>query len=264
MKRILATIICAILLTTTVYAADWKYENDAWYCDQTGWVQSGNDWYYVSADNTMLINQYVDGYYLSYTGRMINESSSDREVNKLLSLVRNNQTPTWVFDSDAQAYMASAMSHGVTGGLTLTEHDGVVYASYSSGNARQLRADKEYIERTLEPYIYQLITKPVSERILEAHNIVCKLLDYSQETNVADGLRKGQGACHVYVVLYKYLLNAAGVDCDYVRGIALGQDHAWNTVRMDNKEYIVDCCWDDGLGNYTYFMQETMSDRKER
>lgn len=264
MRYLLATLVCIILLTAKVYAADWKYVNDAWHCDQTGWVQSGGDWYYVSSDNIMVTNQYVDGYYISYTGRMINESPSDREVNKLLYLVKNNQTPTWVFDSSVDDYIASAISHGVTGGLTLTEHEGVTHASYDADKVQQLKKDREYIEQTLEPYVHQLITKPAGERVLEAHNIVCNLLDYSQETNVASGLRSGYGACHVYVVLYKYLLNAAGVDCDYVRGVAAGQDHAWNAVHIGGKEYLVDCCWDDGLGDYTYFMQETMSDRKER
>ncbi len=36
----------------------------------TGWVQVGNDWYYMNSDGTMATNQWIGGYYVGASGKM--------------------------------------------------------------------------------------------------------------------------------------------------------------------------------------------------
>lgn len=37
---------------------------------QTGWINDGNNWYYLNSDGSMAYNTYVGGYYLDWNGVM--------------------------------------------------------------------------------------------------------------------------------------------------------------------------------------------------
>ena len=44
---------------------------DQWGAMRTGWVQVGNDWYYMNADGAMASNQWIGGYYVDESGKMV-------------------------------------------------------------------------------------------------------------------------------------------------------------------------------------------------
>ena len=62
--------------------------------------------------------------------------------------------------------------------------------------------------------------------------------------------------CNGYTLAYQKLCQAAGLECQVVRGV----NHAWNVVKIDGQWYHVDTTWDDPVPNrpnttrYTYFL----------
>lgn len=73
----------------------------------------------------------------------------------------------------------------------------------------------------------------------------------------------GIAVCNGYGTAYKYLLNAFGIDCEYIGSDAM--NHGWNLVKIDGEWYHVDSTWDDPVGgsplsaSHTYFL---LSDEK--
>ncbi len=47
------------------------YYMDQWGAMCTGWALVGNDWYYLNADGTMASNQWIGGYYVDASGKMV-------------------------------------------------------------------------------------------------------------------------------------------------------------------------------------------------
>lgn len=90
------------------------------------------------------------------------------------------------------------------------------------------------------------------------YNLKTKLNCFSVESI----LENNEGVCDAYTKLFFLLSNMAGVKCIKECGYALNSKgevmgrHAWNIVRIDDKDYYVDVTWDD-LDNdtlkYTYF-----------
>ena len=58
-------------------------------------------------------------------------------------------------------------------------------------------------------------------------------------------LKKGKAYCHVYSYLFRDTCIDAGLTCDYVIGIADGDDHAWNRVKIGKKWYYYDITYYD-------------------
>ena len=59
------------MLTGWVYVDGHYYYMDQWGAMMTGWVQVGNDWYYMNADGAMASNQWIGGYYVDASGKMV-------------------------------------------------------------------------------------------------------------------------------------------------------------------------------------------------
>ena len=58
-------------------ATGWKAVSENWYYFNedgimaTGWVSVGGHWYYLNADGTMASNQWIDGWYVDASGKML-------------------------------------------------------------------------------------------------------------------------------------------------------------------------------------------------
>ncbi|MEE1353000.1 MAG: arylamine N-acetyltransferase [Acutalibacteraceae bacterium] len=73
-----------------------------------------------------------------------------------------------------------------------------------------------------------------------------------------NSLVEHKGSCMGYSLAMQYLLNKLGVTCRVQTGVATNpkgnkEDHMWNIVTLNGKEYLVDVTWDDVLVNgYNY------------
>jgi len=60
---------------------------------------------------------------------------------------------------------------------------------------------------------------------------------------VPEVLRKRVAVCDGYSRLFYYLCSGAGITSNYLRGLTPRGEHAWNSVRIDNKWYLIDVTW---------------------
>lgn len=260
---ILSLLICFVFQSSNSFGATWEYRNDNWYCTDTGWVLCDSGWYYVDNDNKMLSNAYIDGYYLSYTGRMVNESDAERSVNRFIQSILTEEKSKFEVDVTGKSFVKAASGKNIFGSLSTATEDGVTYGWYADTLYHKMRTDTEYIRTTLEPYIIRMLGKTEQDIISEAHDIVCTKLEYGLETNAAFALKTGQGACGTYAIVFKYLLNACGIDCDYVTGYTSEGSHAWNRVHTSDGTFLVDVCWDDISLSRDWYMKEVLPNHIE-
>ena len=73
-------------------------------------------------------------------------------------------------------------------------------------------------------------------------------------------LLHGQGVCSSYALALKALLDAVGIESRVVSGIARGEAHAWNLVKLSGEYYHLDATWNDpvpdspGRVRYSFFL----------
>ena len=80
-----------------------------------------------------------------------------------------------------------------------------------------------------------------------------------------------RATCAGYAKTFQYLCNRAGIENTCIFGMADGEGHMWNQVKLDGEWYEVDTTWDDdaidGIENmilYEYFLVDSskMKDRE--
>lgn len=99
----------------------------------------------------MLTNTYVDGYYLSYTGRMINESVSERSVNRFIQAIQVEDIPKFEVDVSGKDFVKAAGGKNIFGPFTTRTEDGTTYGWYADNLYEKMRADVDYLRTALEP-----------------------------------------------------------------------------------------------------------------
>ncbi len=98
------------------------------------------------------------------------------------------------------------------------------------------------------------------------HDALVNAMSYSYEEDgvtpedeywahsIEGAIRREQGVCEAYAKTYQMLLNYYEIDNVYVTGVAGGDNHAWNMVRLDDGlYYYVDATWNDTAATEKYF-----------
>ena len=97
------------------------------------------------------------------------------------------------------------------------------------------------------------------EKIKGAHDFLIEQNNYHIGS---DGpyraLYKGQTNCNGYALSFMKIMQECGIQCTY----ETGDNHAWNSVCLDQEWYNIDVCWDDsgvwdkeGGTRYEYFLK---------
>lgn len=80
------------------------------------------------------------------------------------------------------------------------------------------------------------------EKIKATHDF---LIEYNNYHITSDGpykaLYKGQTNCNGYALAFMSIMRECNIDCTY----ETGDNHAWNSVKLENEWYNIDVCWDD-------------------
>lgn len=112
--------------------------------------------------------------------------------------------------------------------------------------------------------IEQASTFPTDlERERAIHDIICDYATYSSNStshqSAYSALVEGNSVCAGYSRAFQLACRKLGITCYYVTGIANGEEHAWNIVRIGGNYYNVDITGDDTINetlnthSYTYF-----------
>lgn len=124
--------------------------------------------------------------------------------------------------------------------------------------------NQEQVENALNQ-IEGVKYKVISSLSGNKYKDIVKIHDYLIDNNEYDqtyksigtytiygSLVKHSSVCEGYAKAFKYLLNAAGIQCELIQGTATNssgktESHAWNAVYLNDKWYFVDATWDDPI-----------------
>lgn len=208
-----------------------------------------------------------------------------------------------IFEGTAVSLLNKADFEGMS--VTKAELENAVYAfdlyeplySYISLKDCVIHSRNGYVEYVDMAYFYdksshQKMTEAVraaADRILAKitpdmteydvvkliHDEIVKNCVYdenAQNRNFAYGaLVDGRATCTGYAKAFNYLCNRAGIENTCAFGMAGGEGHMWNMVKLDGEWYEIDTTWDDSLSEgfedfiyYDYFLVTTarMGDRE--
>lgn len=95
------------------------------------------------------------------------------------------------------------------------------------------------------------------------HDYLCQTIVYTiddntdEDDNAIGALLNGEANCDGYADAFYLLGNLIGLEVGYQTGTALGaqtSSHAWNTICIQNRWYLVDVTWDDddNAGDFGY------------
>lgn len=99
--------------------------------------------------------------------------------------------------------------------------------------------------------------------------------DLNEESQSLATMATGTGVCAGISNIYYEMMNRLGIKCDYIRGIAENEKHAWNVLHIDGKQYGVDLTWEVDIrerynkdsilffGNDTEFAKNHVPDEDE-
>ena len=78
--------------------------------------------------------------------------------------------------------------------------------------------------------------------------------DYTLKYTTYAALMNGTAVCQGYATLYYRLARECGLETRVVTGKSLGENHAWNIVKMGDYYYYLDSTWDAGETEYDYYL----------
>ncbi len=101
------------------------------------------------------------------------------------------------------------------------------------------------------------------ERERAVHDIICDYATYNSNSishqSAYSAIVEGNSVCAGYSRAFQIACRQLGITCYYVTGVANGEEHAWNIVRIGGNYYNVDITGDDTINetlnthSYTYF-----------
>lgn len=96
------------------------------------------------------------------------------------------------------------------------------------------------------------------QKILTIHDYLIDNIEYDStyqakgSYSIYGALAQKKCVCEGYAKAFKYLTNAAGIECELMQGTATNssgqtESHAWNCVKVNGVWYEIDTTWDDPI-----------------
>ncbi len=132
------------------------------------------------------------------------------------------------------------------------------YVKYTSTAEMEAAVDRAANELLDELDLYE---KSDYEKINGIYDWICKNVSYDFEGTSNEiytayaALVKRKAVCQGYALLFNRLAGELGVESRIITGRSMGQNHAWNIVKLGGKFYNVDCTWDSSRDEYAYFLK---------
>jgi len=234
----------------------------------------------LNDDEKEIYDKYLP-YALSYTPfefNYINEGYDMDSVHNALYSIWLDYPETWLyfgwgFESDIKK-SGEEYSVYYTGLLSSR------YRSLSHLQNHKDDFDKEYVNDYIEKIndecnnILKQMPKKLStkEKYIWIAKYLCSITEYYNDGEsdylYADGpILYGKGVCQSYAYAYQWLCQKAGLWCITCSGMAHGEAHCWNVVKLDNGQtYYMDLTWADDSKNpdqYYFMTYEECTKKRE-
>ncbi len=166
---------------------------------------------------------------------------------------------------------AAGRDHYLLGHLA----DRTIEYEYSSFDAK-IRVHQTYLtnsaqEQVVNEKVASILSTVSSEEMSDFQKVkfvndyIVKSTEYSEESTASPHsayavLQEHKGVCQGYALLALKMLQALGVETQYVVGEVYTGGHAWNLVKVDGKWYHLDTTWNDptpdrkNVVRYEYFL----------
>lgn len=72
------------------------------------------------------------------------------------------------------------------------------------------------------------------------------------------GFTTGRGQCMTYALMFEEMCKSCGIECEYIVG--MNGTHAWNRVKIGNKQFWSDLTWADDEDGAIYLLSEKLWD----
>ncbi len=105
-------------------------------------------------------------------------------------------------------------------------------------------------ERQKSDTIYNYITGNVA---YDYDNL--NVESYKLKFTAYAALINGTAVCQGYATLFYRLARECGLEARVITGTSMGDNHAWNIVKIGDRFYYADCTWDAGNRTYSYYLK---------
>ena len=145
--------------------------------------------------------------------------------------------------------------------VTVNGRSTLTFAPILSCSGEELNAKRQRLDAELEAILTAVDDEWTDfQKALYIHDLLVETTEYDAETaalpddeysfTTESGSAYGclvehKAVCAGYTAAYQLLLQALGIECGSVTGVAGGISHAWNYVNLDGAYYYVDVTWDD-------------------
>ena len=133
-----------------------------------------------------------------------------------------------------------------------------VHGTYNGAFGRNVPVDYDSLAKDICSKVGITDSMSDLEKIRKAHDYLCSNYSYGEEGESVMGGRRRYN-CHSYAEEFCNIVNAAGVETEYVGGTAEDSEgvigtHAWNRVKVGDEWLYVDVTWDDCLSSDKYYL----------
>ncbi len=186
----------------------------------------------------------------------------DEVLDAILNHKEKAEVSTLDIDILEKAYDAVCADHG---GLFWVS--GYVYTQYSLGSkmvsmdfspqyimdAKEREKTQKQIDAVVGEFLSGISAADTDyDKVKYVFETLIKNVDYSlsaeNNQNIISVFLDRTTVCQGYACATQYLLEKTGIQCTIVKGLANGESHAWNLVRLNGKYYYMDTTW----GNSRY------------
>lgn len=194
-------------------------------------------------------------YVLSYTPFTIDYRDMNYELDTLqtaLNAIRYDYPETWLYFAEGTEEVTISGEDYYTHGSKYFTLDGMLGDFNKKAVVDYISKVDRECDLILEKMPEGLSTK---EKYIWIADYICMITEYCDDPDgryiYADGpILDGKGLCQSYAHAYQWLCQKAGLWCMTCSGIAAGEAHAWNVVKLDDgKTYYADLTWADALNN---------------
>ena len=177
------------------------------------------------------------------------ESKLSSSTKRIINKIKKSNKKSIKFNYNIKTY--NELTQYLNSNQYIIYEDGIFITKVSLVKKRIKSV--EYVNKILYNRANKLYCGKNIKTLKRYENYICKKIHYKLQPDIYKSMRNG--SCVVYSNMLKIMCDISGIPCKIYAGWATPQDgHCWNRVKIKNKWYWVDLCWEDNslYNDYSY------------